>query len=356
MNNKLFGLLIICASLIFLSCEEKDNYTLPDSLELRFPYDSEILGHNAIGFYWNEIEAVEGLLPIGNVNIQINPIYRLEVWDVQTDSLYYSIDTFAHDLYVWVEYDTEYKWQVTAFLDDNYAISSNVRTFRSGLYSYSGWVTLSTQSEVDEFGVNQYQKIGGNLTIEYDYYSEDKIHDLTPLSSLKAVTGKLLIEGNEQLSSLNGLENIIHVGELDVSYFRFDTFSAFQSLEEVLDDFSIVNCDFKYFNGFNNLKTIGGEFNLYYNNELISIESFNQLNAIDNRFTMKGNANLADIDGFSNLQYIGGDIVIANNFVLNDYCWLQNFLVLNVFESDFDCYGNDLNPTIEEIINMDCDK
>ena len=59
-------------------------------------------------------------------------------------------------------------------------------------------------------GLEHLEKVGGSLTIGIDGlgHTNDKLHDLTALSGLKSINGRLTISNNSSLRSLSGLENI----------------------------------------------------------------------------------------------------------------------------------------------------
>ena len=79
----------------------------------------------------------------------------------------------------------------------------------------TGNLELNAQSQVDDFLVNypNCTQISGDLLIQYADLDcvlfslcETDIDDLTPLSNIITVTGKVVLKGNIVLSSLAGLQ------------------------------------------------------------------------------------------------------------------------------------------------------
>lgn len=78
---------------------------------------------------------------------------------------------------------------------------------------YIGNVILTTQLEVDDFGVMNYTSISGDLTIKQPQNAyESNINDLSKLQTLTSIGWDLVIMYNYNLKNLNGLNNISNVG------------------------------------------------------------------------------------------------------------------------------------------------
>ncbi|MFC4636247.1 T9SS type A sorting domain-containing protein [Dokdonia ponticola] len=69
-----------------------------------------------------------------------------------------------------------------------------------------GDIILNTQEEVDNFSV-----LYGNCVLINVIVSGDDITDLTPLSDIVSIAGDLNISNNDQLSTIEGLENLFDV-------------------------------------------------------------------------------------------------------------------------------------------------
>ncbi len=75
---------------------------------------------------------------------------------------------------------------------------------------FEGDVILFNQDRVYDFGIENYTEINGDLIIGANYGT--LIKDLTPLCTLKTITGALTIQYNYAITNLNGLINVNKVG------------------------------------------------------------------------------------------------------------------------------------------------
>jgi hypothetical protein len=218
--------------------------------------------------------------------------------------------------------------------------------------TYVGNVFLSTQQEVDEFGAMCYSKIEGRLQIS-ERWQDDDIIDLTPLSSLTEVyPGRIRIHANN-LTSLNGFQNITKLGGLYV-----------HSCNALID-----------LSGLENLISIGGaegyfqELHVEENNSLINLNGLNNLQET-NGLVIVSNPSLVSLDGLENLtstftsnyDYLGIDIGVFNTHIgvipqpnLSDFCALQNLFSNGTFNPNrIRIQQNAYNPIVQDIINGNC--
>jgi hypothetical protein len=151
------------------------------------------------------------------------------------------------------------------------------------------------------------------------------------------------ISGNENLVSLNGLENITFIdGSL--------------ILVEMSD---LVNLS-----GLNNLACLNGSMKIGYlqHNEglwyivgnplLTSVPDFTSLDSIGGDFYLMGNEMLTNVDGLSSLKSIGGDLLVYGNAILEDFVGLNNLISIG---GDMDIGSFEGNPgfqTLEGLNNI----
>ena len=120
--------------------------------------------------------------------------------------------------------------------------SSNGGGTEENLNIYEGDVFLTTQQEVDDFGANNYNVVNGLMRIESDVNSNDKINDLTSLSSLERVNQTLFIVGNE-LTNLNGLNNLVEVWGLWITNEkRLLSLMALKNIKNDVHSLVIADC------------------------------------------------------------------------------------------------------------------
>lgn len=182
--------------------------------------------------------------------------------------------------------------------------------------THMGDVLLRTQTEVNEFGANNYTRIEGDLQINGgDADDPDPITDLTPLNSLKEIIGKTQDHG-------------LAIGEL---YGITGTLSGFENLETVTGTFSIYlqenESRFTAMDAFNKLKTVSFRFTISVNDALESIAGFNSLESVGEDFNITETPVLTSLQGFGKLKTIGG------NFILEGMPLLKTFSGFESLES-----------------------
>lgn len=179
---------------------------------------------------------------------------------------------------------------------------SNLSTF-SSLKSVSGDILLSDNAQLSTLnGFNYVDSIAGDLRIENNY----KLTDLTGFSSLNSA-GDLMIRNNFNLTNLDGF--------LSLTKLYSGNFNDGNLLIE-------FNQNLNNISGFNNLDSLGGV-SIYDNPKLVSVSGFASLVAIKNTpgevhgvpggLFIGLNDDLTDIQGFSALTYVGSLSINGNN-------------------------------------------
>jgi hypothetical protein len=226
--------------------------------------------------------------------------------------------------------------------------------------TFEGLVFLGDQAAIDEFGENCYTTIDGNVTIgEIDFNSD--IVDLTPLSSIREIRGRLYIRGIN-LEDLNGLQNLQKVGGLRFFYAGIKNLDALESLTQIGGLNELDPPDAQYFPLLESLTIEGAPF-------LESIEGLRNITSL-RALHLSQLGSLPNLNGLENLTSVQDYIEIgASPFVglplsvnrITDVCALQNLLVNGTFDPDQVSIKNSFidgalwtPPTLEEIQNGNC--
>lgn len=136
-------------------------------------------------------------------------------------------------------------------------------------------VTLSTQSEVDEFLATYCTDYRGHLRIiNNSMDSLDNIVNLHALLGLKRVGRILVISGNS-IESLAGLDSLEQVGSIRIySNPNITDLAGLGKLAYMIGDFDISGNDaLSSFNGLNSLDIIGSYLSIVGNDNLIQIDA-----------------------------------------------------------------------------------
>ena len=168
-------------------------------------------------------------------------------------------------------------------------------------------ITLSTQTEVNNFPINYpgCVFIQGNLIIGKTG-TPTTITDLTPLSQIIGIGGRLIVSNNANLLSLNGLQNITQIQNT----------SQFYDVAIQLNP-SLTNL--------NNFPAITGNSIYIFNNGISSLTGLN--NATAEQILIEQNHNLINLTG---ICLIDNNCDIKNNNSLNSLLGLQSVGSLSI--------------------------
>ena len=172
--------------------------------------------------------------------------------------------------------------------------------------------SLRTQTDVDDFGtaLGDATVFTGNLTIENSTSSTDPINDLSAFSNITKIRGDFKVISTKSLTTLSH-ETSAGSGEY-----------AFNALETITGNFMVgINggtTKFTSTGNFPNLRNIGGNFFIRYNDSLTTIDAdnFPALATIGENFSINNNPKLSTVSGFSALRSVGGNFDIRVNTAL----------------------------------------
>ncbi len=133
------------------------------------------------------------------------------------------------------------------------------------------------------------------------------ISDLGPLSQLTSALGVLEIRNCPLLSNLNGLNNIIAIGN--------DTLDGF-----ILRDLPALNT----LAALNALDSIHGEFTIRTCNALTTLTGLSGLKKQNGSLIIRDNALLQNLNGLDSLNYIGETLELVQNPLLNSVAALSH--------------------------------
>lgn len=175
--------------------------------------------------------------------------------------------------------------------------------------------------------------------------------NLNPLENLTNFTGPIVINQNDLLESINGLSNISIPALAEIRIHDNPLLMSIQALsgfEYISGDLRISsNESLTSLAGLHNLDSIGGDFIMFDNNSLLTVDDLLNLTRVGESLTLSG-ASLANINGLSNLTQIGKDFTISNN-VIPTLAGLQNLLSVG---KDLKLNGCDSLTDISALSNL----
>lgn len=217
-------------------------------------------------------------------------------------------------------------------------------------------LTLSTQTQVEEF-LNIYcEDFKGSLRIKDDADGVDNIKSLKLLMGLSSVNGILEISA-KYLTQLVGLDSLQTVGSL--RFFSNDEITSLEglnSLKYTFGDFWFSNnAKLENFNGLDDFYIVGGYLNIHSNNQLFEIDGLSNVVSASG-VLISANSLLSDLNGIAGISsssinvnplnvnevsiYDNSSLVIcANKFLCS--VLLRDDLNIRIENNGVDCNSTD---------------
>ncbi|MCB2222016.1 MAG: T9SS type A sorting domain-containing protein [Bacteroidetes bacterium] len=262
-------------------------------------------------------------------------------------------------------------------------------------------ITFTTQAQIDSFQVNY----PGCTEIEGDVIiNGDDISNLSGLNVITTVSGSLKIYGNNILTSLSGLENLVSIdsnlyignkilinrygwwygegnpmllnleGLSNLNYIgkniliiyneSLTSLTGLENVPSLLGNLEIIcNNLLENLNGLNNINSIEGDLVIGGNNGLINLSGLENLETVNGNFSLHvrlggwlygyevGNQSLLNLTGLNNLSYVNGGLTICNNNSLENLTGLENLTAINGPLWIGFWYGG--NPSLNKLSGLD---
>ncbi len=196
----------------------------------------------------------------------------------------------------------------------------------------TGDIILESQAELDAFS-------GCNI-IEGDFIirspngpggASSDITDLSPLLSVKQVTGFLIIENNDQLLNLNGLDSLTSIGGLSVVFCQNLTdIQALAGIHGELSGMAIIsNPSIPSLNGLEGITKVKTSLHIEDNESLQNLDGLSNVDSLaiigpEYSLGIWYNPALKNMHGLQNLTYVGGSLTIVNCIGLESLAGLEN--------------------------------
>lgn len=211
-------------------------------------------------------------------------------------------------------------------------------------------VILRSQQEVNEFGARNCEIIGSLwiqdidgpitslsalssiTTIEgYLRIRDTSLQILLGLENITTINGSILLEENEKLTLLSGLQNVRY-GVTELSIINNSRLTSVFSLRSITT--------------LRNLTLKG-------NNALTELDGFEKIETIENQLIVQDNITLLNINSLKNVQNATNFSFTGNSYLKN-FCGLTTLLQSANFNGSFTTILNGFNPTKEDIISGNC--
>src|SRR5690606_12802730 len=235
--------------------------------------------------------------------------------------------------------NTQYQFYVRQDCTLNESDWTGPFSFTTQLQCPTGDVNLSSQAQVDAFGVNYAHctniihslYIGSNI-----FGATTDINNLNGLSNVTSIGGYLDISSNPNLQNLDGLSNVTSVG----------------SLARIWNNQNLTNL-----NGLSSLTTIGSYLAIDANPNLSNLNGLSNLTSIGGKLQISYNNSLTNIDGLQNIDSNSisapnGLVIVANPLL--SVCNLPNFCTYLQGSGPRNISGNAGDCISEAAVNAAC--
>ncbi len=206
---------------------------------------------------------------------------------------------------------------VVPFLWETTGCKKNPEPSPVALKTFKGFFRPLSLAEITQFADSNYQMIDGSLFLD----GISGLKDLTAFSSLKKVTGAVLIAHDSDLLSVQGMENLETIGwDLQISEnINLRTITAFDKLTstggiEILGNPRLTRVVFNKVNK-------ATKFLEFLNNQ--ELQSITGMNGVTSTgfFIVSGNPALKKIDAFKNLKTVTRNFFFDHNDLLTNLDW-----------------------------------
>jgi len=207
----------------------------------------------------------------------------------------------------------------------------------NAISSITGGFRIKETSLSNLSGLNSLENLGSFLVIDFN----NSLSSLSGLESLIAVEGSLEIgnwisDGNDLLTDLSGLDNLSFVGG-NLRIFRNTTLSSLAGLENLntIEGYLTIGYDptswgdggnpsLKNINALSNLSNLSGGLKILFNDSLADLTGLGGLNSVGAELWIEGNALLTNLDGLENISSIGNYLSISSNPQLESIDAIRN--------------------------------
>jgi hypothetical protein len=238
-------------------------------------------------------------------------------------------------------------------IDENPTNNQEIGTVQGTTNQGSVIFSIVDQSPNNAFAINA---TNGKLTV-----LDETLFDF---ETTTIITGIIKVANGEISSNAN---ITININDIDETIYHGDVILTTQ---EEINAFSA-----------NNYITIDGDFTIDENqtiHDILNLEELASITTINGVFTIQNLYNLLDVPSFQNITSVGGinisnnwgildihsllnittntgSITITNNPELGGFCGIRPLLQSGNFFGDYNVSGNYYNPTLQEIIDGNCE-
>ena len=172
---------------------------------------------------------------------------------------------------------------------------------------FEGDLVLFSQEAVNEAGQKGHVDITGTLIIT-DSAGLTPITDLSVLSTIKTISGDLVVRATDRLTSLDGLNNLQEIkGDITIENNRsLFQINALANVTDFSDPVITVSENFilRNLEGLNQVEEAESVI-ISRNRRFVSLDGLQNLKRVNRWLTLSSNESLTNLDALSGLEYVG---------------------------------------------------
>ena len=252
----------------------------------------------------------------------------------------------------------------------------------SGIKEVNGDLRLESLP-LTNLGLNNLKSVNRTITLR-----NLPLGDIDGFNSLINIEGLLIIDDNNNLTSIKGFQNLETINGLSIAsndvltslkelnfitnitdfgsglqFFENESLTSLEGLENIksLQILNLFNSAFRSLQGLEGLENLSA-LNINGNSNLTSLQGLENLNEISQTLILRNNPSLISLNGLNTLMNIPQEIafenfpvgiIATNNSSLNDLCAVQT-AVQNNPGIEIEILENLFNPSVQDIIDGNC--
>lgn len=227
--------------------------------------------------------------------------------------------------------------------DRNSALSETLVIEQATIGAHIGDIVLETDQDWIDFYNADYTSVYGDILIKKYYYSSAQQAN----NQLVSIHSSLIVDGElaQIYSGFNGLQEI--TGNFIFKQGYSKTFDEFQNLKKIGGNFELnADIHLSSFEGLVNLESIGGNFKICTScSDSLSFRKLNSLKRIDGDFEINPGYStyfaLSSFEGLENLEIIGGSFKLSASVLsLSNLTSFHGLSGLKRINGDFKIHGS----------------
>lgn len=242
---------------------------------------------------------------------------------------------------------------VTFVIDENPTIDQEIGVVPGATNQGNITFSIVNQTPNNAFAINS--TTGELAVLNETLYDFETNPVLTGI--IKVANGDVSKNSNLTIS-INDIDETIFHGDVvlttqeEIDAFGANNYITIDGNFTIDEDQTIRNIVFS--DALSSITTINGVFTIQNMFNWLDVPGFENLTSVGG-IVISNNSEILDINSLLNITSNSGSITITNNVILGSLCGIRPLLESGNFTGSYNVSGNFYNPTLQEIIDGNCD-